>query len=278
MAHPLPVVFQFHQICKRNPSQICFYDSSYLCLCNNISRAECFGHVPGVDQCKECLAGGRCIKDNLQKSSDFICICPHCTQGGRCEFSLQAFGFTFDSLLVFDTRTVQYIYISLTIIIFSLGFFNNYCSFVTFKRKQPRLVGVGNCFLFVTILSQCSLFILLLKFLSIVLGSFGLTNNVSCKIISYLLSVFTRSTYWLTSWITISRLLTILYPTSLRVKNPRSAIYLSLGTLLVLLLMHMHEILFYQTIQQSSEHFYSLSTTILYSNYFYHSSSYFHCS
>ena len=132
-----------------------------------------------------------------------------------------------------------------------LGSFTNYCSFVTFKRKQPRLVGVGNYILFVTILSHCSLLILFLKFIAIVFRSVGLTNNISCKIISYLLSVSTRSTYWLTSWITINRLLTTIYPVSLRVKNPYLAIYISLGTLLIVLLMHVHEILFYQTIQES---------------------------
>lgn len=261
----IPVVFYFHQICKDNPNQICFYDSSYFCLCDNRNRAECFGHVPEIDQCKECFANGRCIKNNLVQSSNLICICPHCTEGHRCEFSLHIFGFTLDSLLAFDTLIVQYIYLSLTVIIFLLGFFNNYCSFVTFKRKQPRLVGVGNYLLFVTILSQCSLLILFLKFITIVLGSVGLASNISCKIINFLLSISTRSTYWLTSWITINRLLTVLYPTSLIIKNPRLAINLSLGTLLVLLLMHIHEILFYQTIYQSS-----FSISICVTNFHYH--------
>ena len=212
--------------------------------------AVCFGHNTRIDQCNECVANGRCLRDNLNQGSHFLCICPYCTQGSRCEFSLQAFGFTFDLLLSFDTQVIQYLYISITIIIFLLGFFNNYCSFMTFKRKQTRLVGVGNYLLFVTIVSQCSLFILLLKFFSIVLGSMGMTNNLSCKIISYLLSVSTRSTYWLTSWITITRLLTILYPTSPIFKNARLAIYSSIGTFTILLIIHIHEILFYQTVQE----------------------------
>ena len=260
----IPAVFRYHQICKNNSSRICFYDLKYFCLCNE-RRALCFGQNSRIDSCDQCFAEGRCIKDNLQSTHHFICICPYCTQGDRCEFSLQAFGFTLDSLLVFDTRIVQYIYISATGIIFLLGLFNNYCSFVTFKRKQPRLVGVGNYLLFITILNQCSLLIILLKFVSIVLGSIGLTNDVSCKVISYFLSVFTRSTYWLTSWITISRLLTILYPISAAVKSPRLAIYSSVGTLIVLFLMHIHEILFYQTIQQSNS-----SISICVTNFHYH--------
>lgn len=227
-------------------------------------RASCLGHNSRIDRCDKCLAGGRCVGDTIKQSNNFICICPHCTQGDLCEFSLQAFGFTLDSLVIFDTQAVQYIYTSITLSIFLLGLFNNYCSFVTFKRKQPRIVGVGNYLLFVTILSQCSLFVLLLKFLIIVLESMGMINNVSCKIINFLLSVSTRSTYWLTSWITITRLLTVLYPTSVKVKSPRLAICLSFGTFLIILLMHIHEIVFYQIIQQPNS-----SISICVTNFYY---------
>jgi hypothetical protein len=100
------------------------------------------------------------------------------------------------------------------------------------------------------ILSQCSLFLLLLKFLSIFLGSMGLaTNNVSCKSIGYLGSVFTRSTYWLTSWITVNHLLTVLFPTSTKINNLRLAIYLSIGTFVILLVMLLHESFDYQTLR-----------------------------
>jgi hypothetical protein len=183
-----------------------------------------------IDHCDNCLSGGRCIRGDLKKANDFICICRPCIQGNRCEFSLQAFGFTLDSLLVSDTTPIHIIYIGVVVILFCIGLFNNYCSFVTFKRSQPRKYGVGNYLLFVTILSQCSLLLFLLKFISIFLGSMGLTNDVSCKTISYLLSVFTRSTYWLTRWVTVNRLLTIIFPTSTTTKNPSLAIYLIVGT------------------------------------------------
>ena len=247
----IPIVFRYHRMCKTDLNRICFHDSNYLCFCDRYRWAKCLGHNTRIDECHECLAGGRCVGDTtLKQSSDFICICPHCTQGSRCQFSLKAFGFTFDSLLIFDRKAIQYVYIGLAICICFVGLFNNYCSFVTFKRTQPRKVGVGTYLLFVTILNQFSLVILLLKFIFVVLGSIGIANDYSCKIISYLLSVSTRSTYWLTSWITITRLLTILYPVSTRVKSPRLAIYVSSGTCLILLFMHIHELLFYQTIQQ----------------------------
>lgn len=201
-----------------------------------------------IDHCENCLSSGRCIRGDMKKPNDFLCICPPCTQGGRCEFSLRAFGFTLDSLLVSETTPIHIIYLIVVFILFCIGLFNNYCSFVTFKRSQPRKYSVGNYLLFVTILSQCNLLLFLLKLLSILLGSKGLANNVSCKMISYLLSVITRSTYWLTSWITVSRLLTISLPTSSTIKNPRLAIYFSTGTLVILFSMHLHELFYHQTL------------------------------
>ncbi len=221
---------------------------NYFCLCGK-RRAECFVYDPKIDHCDNCLSGGRCFRGDLKKVNDFICICRPCTQGTRCEFSLQAFGFTLDSLLVSEMTTVHIIYISVVVILFCIGLFNNYCSFITFKRTEPRKYGVGNYLLLVTILSQCSLLLFLLKFVSIFLGSIGLANNVSCKMIGYLLSIFTRSTYWLTSWITVSRLLTTIFPVSTLIKSPRLAIYLSIGTFVVLLAMHLHEPFYYQTLR-----------------------------
>lgn len=203
-----------------------------------------------IDHCDECLSGGRCIRGDIQKTNDFICICHFCSQGARCEFSLRAFGFTLDSLLVSHTTPIHIVYISVVVILFYIGLFNNYCSFVTFKRSQPRKNSVGNYLIFVTILSQCSLLLFLLKFISIFLGSMGLTNDISCKTISYFLSIFTRSTYWLTSWITVNRLLMILFPTSTSIKSPRLATYFIIGTFVILLAMHLHEPLYYQTLRE----------------------------
>jgi hypothetical protein len=73
----------------------------------------------------------------------------------------------------------------------------------------------------------------------------------SCKTISYLLSVLTRSTYWLTSWVTVDRCLIILFPTSLALRNSRLAMQVSIITLIVLLGMHVHETIYYTNIQYS---------------------------
>ena len=165
--------------------------------------------------------------------------------------NLQAFGFTLDSIVVDYSREVKIIYLSLMSLLFLIGLFNNFCSFVTFKRSAPRKFGVGNYLLINTCFNQMSLFFLLLKLLQI---TFDITNVDSCKVTSYIFSVFTRLTYWLTSWVTIDRLLTILYPTSIALKNPRLAIGISISTSLCLFAMHIHEIISYTTIYHPSTH------------------------
>jgi hypothetical protein len=56
----------------------------------------------------------------------------------------------------------------------------------------------------------------------------------------------------MTSWITVGRLLIILFPTSLALKNRHLAIVLSVTTITILLGMHGHEILYYTSIRHLS--------------------------
>jgi hypothetical protein len=162
---------------------------------------------------------------------------------------MQAFGFTLDSLLVECSREMKIIYFSMVILIFIFGLFNNFCSFVTFKRPTPRKFGVGNYLLIITCLNKISLFCLFVKFIEI---NFRITNLGSCKIVSYLFSVFTRSTYWLTSWVTINRFFTSIFPMSTTLKNPVLSIGISVVSLLCLFGMHIHEIIYYTTVQHLS--------------------------
>jgi hypothetical protein len=246
----VPAVFQYHYICRNNTEQLCFYDENYLCICQfNHSRVHCFIHDNQLDHCDECLSGGKCLQSKPQDANDFTCFCPSCYYGHRCQFSFHAFGFTLDSLLIDQSKAVKIVYVSLASLIFVIGIFNNFCSLVTFKRPTPRKFGVGNFLLIVTCLNQISLFFLFFKFIEITLGSFGIE---SCRIVSYSLSVFTRSTYWLTSWISIDRLLLIIFPTSSFLKNARLAIGRSLVTLLVIFGVHVHEIIYYTVIKDLS--------------------------
>lgn len=274
-------VFKYHQICRTKrdsttASLTCFRDNNYLCVCEkDYYRAECFGYDRNVDRCSLCLANGYCLKGNLQKKQDFLCLCPHCYHGKLCQFSNELMSFTLDSLIAKDIQTNRKlfsgVYISTIVIIFLFGLFNNLCSYVTFRRPKPRKFGLGNYLLIISITNQFSLTLLLLKVIHITLGSNGTLfyhssfNLYSCKIVSYLLSVCTRITYWLTSLVTIERLWIVLFPTSNILKKPPVAFGLIFFFILGVFGMHVHEVLYYITIIDPS--YVNINITLCVTNY-----------
>ncbi len=206
-------------------------------------------HSTHLEHCDKCFSRGKCLQGDPKNPNEFICLCPSCHKGHQCEFSFESFGFTIDSLLVNDSKKVKILYLSIVCLIFIIGLFNNFCSLITFKRSIPRKFGVGNYLFIVTFLNQAALLCLFCKFIQI---TFGISDVGFCKAFSYLLSVFTRSTYWLTSCVTIDRFLLILFPTSLALKNSRLAIGVSCAVLIIVSVMHVHEIIHYTMIQQFS--------------------------
>ena len=247
-----PIVFKYHQICRDASSHLCLHDSNYLCMCQGKqTQVDCFNYNPLIDRCDSCLSDGTCVQGDRQGANDFICLCPYCYSGRLCEFSMQPFTFTLDSLLVFERFSTQILYICVVFVLFLAGFVNNCCSFATFRRGKPRKVSVGNWLFVVTLLNQFALLFLLIKFIHVFLGSWiGWSNNESCKSINYLLVIFTRATYWLTSWITIDRLLIAIFPTLQIIKSPRTAIWSSAVTCISISALHIHEILFTISIRQ----------------------------
>ena len=239
---------KYHDLCIRNHTTVCFFDENYLCICdNNHTRVDCFGYDHNLDRCSRCLAGGHCIRGALSKSDDFICLCPQCHYGRLCQFNTEQFSFTLDSLIIHDSLIIKLIYLILAIIITILGGLMNYASFCTFRRPQPRRIGVGNYLLLFAIFSQCSLATLVFKFIHIALGT--TYGDIPCKIISYLLSVVTRFTYWLMSWITIERVFFVLFPFDKSLKSPRTALTISFITGCIIAGMHFHELLYYIALQ-----------------------------
>ncbi|CAF1418976.1 unnamed protein product [Adineta steineri] len=271
-------VFFYHHICqlKQNKNFTCFRDLNYLCICDeNHYRAECFGYNRLLDQCSVCLLNGYCLKGELNDKSEFLCLCPRCYHGEMCQYSTELMSFTLDSLIIKDIQNNHQIsiacYISIIVLIFLFGLFNNFNSFLTFLRPKPRIVGVGNYLLIISIVDQCSLLLLSFKIIHIILGINGTLfyyknlNQYSCKIISYLLSVLTRITYWLTSFVTIERLCLVLFPTSPTLKNSRRVFCFSIIVMLFVFSMHIHEMMYYTTIVDLS--YTSINITLCVTNY-----------
>ncbi|CAF4213936.1 unnamed protein product [Rotaria sp. Silwood2] len=246
----IPAVFKYHQICQNNTEKYCFYDEIYFCFCSlDHYEAGCFLHNPQIDHCSKCLSTGRCLHGDLNNTKDFICLCPNCYQGPLCELNLQAFGFTLDSLLIEFSKQRKIIYTSIALLLVIVGLFNNICSFITFKRPAPRKAAAGNYLLLASVLNQAALLCLLLKLIEI---TFEIPNEHLCKAMSYLLSVLTRATFYLTSWITVHGVLMTISPNRSASKNPRIAIVVSTVTLVIILAMHTHEIIYSSVIQHVS--------------------------
>lgn len=243
----IPTVFYFHRVCSNDTRRVCFHYENYFCLCKSDDfRGECFIHNPELDRCSKCLSGGKCLQNDPQDRNDFVCLCSSCHQGHRCEFNMEAFGSTFDLLLLRCVKGLKIFYFSIVILLFIMGFITNLCSLVTFKRPTPRKFCTGTYLFLVTCFNQLTLLFLFLKFSQI---TFEISSVVSCRIISFLLSVFARSTYWLTSWVSVDRVLLIIYPNSVRLQNACLAIQISIGTLIIVGGMHIHETIFYTTIE-----------------------------
>jgi hypothetical protein len=141
------IVFKYHSLCKNQLfSLLCFHDDDYLCLCDTNKRAECFAYNRTIDTCRHCLLNSPCIQGDINVESDFLCLCPECYFGSICQHNTRLLSFTFDSLfandIISNSISTQNLFIALyilvLIIVLLLGFFNNICCFVTFRRSKPR--------------------------------------------------------------------------------------------------------------------------------------------
>ena len=255
---------------------MCFRDDEYVCICTpNYYRAECFGYDFSDGKCDYCLADGLCLIDHLSDTADEVCLCTRCHYGKFCQFSNEFLSFTLDSLVVDDIlrspKLASASYITIVGLVFLIGLFNNFCGFLTFLRPQPRLIGAGNYLLIVSILNQCTLSSLLLKVIHIVLYGNGVLFDLTslnlflCKTIPFLLSAFTRANYWLTSLVTMERLSMVLFLALMTARKPKFALSLSLLIVTLVTGMHIHEVLYYNTVTNPA--YASAKITICVTNY-----------
>ncbi|CAF1433313.1 unnamed protein product [Adineta steineri] len=236
--------FNYHHLCINRHNLTCFIDDIYLCICNeNHTRVECFGYDINLDQCSFCLNNGKCLKGNQLQTNEFICLCSQCNRGSLCQFNTDVQSFSLDSLLIENKFDMKIVYLLVAIIIFIIGILNNYITLITFKRPNLFKIGVGKYLFLLSFISQCSLLSLLIKTLQSIFELF--LNDLSCKIIAFLLSVFTRYSFWLISWATLDRLYSILFPFSNLLKKSCTTYIISIITLIIVGIMHIHELLFY---------------------------------
>jgi hypothetical protein len=226
---------KYHYVCRNKSNLFCFRDDFYLCICDeNHSRVECFLYDYQLDQCSHCLAGGRCLKGDRSQPNDFICLCPPCHSGTKCQFNSNSFAFTFDQLFFTDLNSVKQQKITLCLLIIIplllalIALPNNLFSFATFRREKCLENGVGHYLLFMSIINQINLSIFVARLIHLSISIIGLqshpiVDNILCKVLNYLLICFTRIAYWLVSFVATERVYTVVFLKGQWLKKPHVA-------------------------------------------------------
>ena len=249
---------RYHQLCILNPGRLCFRDDVYLCLCaENHTRVECFLYNDQLDRCSQCLNGGRCLRGDVRRSSDYLCLCPECYFGRRCQSNTRSFSFTLDQLFSADLQSSQREATLPLLIFFSLFTFllavpNNLFSFVTFRRRRCLRQGVGHYLLWMSVVNQINLGFLVVRLLHLIIqisdtSPSSTSDDLLCKSLNYLLSSSTRLVYWLASLVSIERLYITLSLRGQWLKQPHIARRLILFIFSTVFIADLYELFFYQS-------------------------------
>ena len=218
---------------------------------------ECFLYGQQSDRCSSCLAGGRCLRGDSTRSSEFICICPPCYSGKYCQFNTRSFVFTLDQLFSTDLlsdrkETMISLLLFFSLFAFLLAIPNNLFTFLTVRRRSCLRCGIGHYLLWMSVVNQINLAFFLLRLVPMIVSvsDTSLTsrwNDGLCKSLNYLLSSSSRMVYWLTALISLERVYITLFLNGRWLKNLRTARRLLALMLIVVLLSDSYELLFYRS-------------------------------
>ena len=255
---------QYHHMCIISDELVCFHDDQYLCICGtNHTHVECFLYDDRLDQCSHCLSGGRCLRGHHQRSNDYLCICPPCYSGRRCQFNGKSFAFTLDQLLhadlIYAAKTKPIIFLSIfSLISLLLAIPNNLFAFVTLKRKDCLRNGVGHYLLYLTLVNQVTLILLIVRLIHIILSlstseSHSILLDILCKIFTYSLTCFTRLSFWLSTFVTLERVYTTVFITKQWFKQPHIARRLIVIKVTIILINASYELVFTKSFSNMDE-------------------------
>jgi hypothetical protein len=238
---------EFHQFCSNESEILCFRSDFYLCICSETRRhAECFRYDENFDRCSFCLAGGRCLRGDSTRSDDFVCLCPSCHSGRRCQFDSNSFAFTLDQLLHLDLISdenfvVTSILLVLVLLTFLLGLPNNFFCFLTFKRRVCLRNGVAHYLLFLSPINQLNLGLFVLRLFHLIWisktkNSNFIFNEIFCRSLNFLFISTSRLVYWFSSLIAIERIyITLVFNGRWfkNLRNPRRLIFVTISTVFI---------------------------------------------
>ena len=247
---------RYHQLCITDPTRLCFLDDVYLCICGeNHSRVECFNSDDQLDLCELCRGNGRCLQGDPRQFADFVCLCPSCHSGDQCQFNTKSFSLTLDQLFSPDLLSNQRQTLSISLLIFLpllgllLSIPSNFFSFAALRRRSCLRQGVGHYLLAMSLVNQLSLALLAARLihLSVIIPisrSSSLIDDLFCKLLNYLLICLTRSSRWLSSFVALERVYSVVFFNRQWFKQPHIARSLMFWTLVLILLSASYELVF----------------------------------
>ncbi|CAF3815544.1 unnamed protein product [Adineta steineri] len=216
---------KYYQLpCIQNLKLKCFYDDTYMCVCDNNRYSNCFEFDHVSHDCQGnnyCKYGGSCVQDNLICPSTSGCICKKCHYGSKCQFNSTGFSTSLDVIFGYHIKpftaftkqsTAVKITASVTIFMLIFSIINGVLSILTFKSESLLKVGCGIYLLTNSIVSILTITIFTIKYFQLIIFQMkSITNtsfiHFSCILTDVLLKILLSFGDWLYAAVAIERTL-----------------------------------------------------------------------
>lgn len=222
--HILRRIKLYHVPCQQRQNLACFYDDSYMCICNqDLQQANCFEFNHNrTYTCKGrslCKNQGRCFYDKSDCPSLSLCVCDECSYGSLCQFSTKGFSLSLDTILGYQIRPdISFssqrssikIVTAVVSIMLILGILNSVLCIITFQSKKTRELGCGLYLLISSFGSAIVIIVFALKFYLLITSQMNLITNriyllISCILIEFLIKVLIYIIDWLNACVGLER-------------------------------------------------------------------------
>lgn len=221
--HILRRVKLYHVPCEKQTELRCFYDNTFMCLCNLRRQANCFHfNYATTHKClgyQFCENNASCFQDQAECPLTSMCGCPKCFIGSRCQFPTKGFTLSLDIILGPYIQPnvsfgVQSVFVKMSTlgisIMWILGMISGLFSILTFKDKVERRVGCVFYLLGSAVTSVVIMTFLIIKFVLLILSQMAFITSypmlqIYCLSVDFLLSISLNSNNWLNASVAIER-------------------------------------------------------------------------
>ncbi|CAF3777831.1 unnamed protein product, partial [Adineta steineri] len=216
--------FDYQMVCKNNSNLKCVFDDFNLCLCYlsfglsypyfncfSMKKTEMFNCDLKQNICEN---EGICVQNFPQCPTETFCLCPVCSYGTYCQFSVHNYSLSLDALLgpYIDTSPlITNIYLIISLVMISFGIIFNSLSTLTFIHSNTRQVGCGIYLFYSSLFSTGTLIIFSIKMIYLIkIPSSTIPNYISCLLMEFFLKYLPQCATWLNVCVSIERLINII--------------------------------------------------------------------